>query len=82
MVWLARAGSTDVLGLASCGAYSRATAADLLLPRLLTGERASGAMAASLGHGGVLVAAMRFRFPPYARQLEARSAGDGRDAVP
>jgi hypothetical protein len=39
-------------------------------------------MAASLGHGGVLVAAMRFRFPPYARQLEARSAGDGRDAVP
>ena len=73
MVWLARAGSTDVLGLASCGAYSRATAADLLLPRLLTGERASGAMAASLGHGGVLVAAMRFRFPPYARALEAAS---------
>ncbi len=73
MVWLARAGSTDVLGLASCGAYSRATAADLLLPRLLTGERASGAMAASLGHGGVLVAAMRFRFPPYARALETGS---------
>ena len=82
MVWLARAGSTDVLGLASCGAYSRATAADLLLPRLLTGERASGAMAASLGHGGVLVSAMRFRFPRYARQLEPPSARGDLDTLP
>ena len=71
MVWLARVGRSDLLGLPTCGAYSRATAADLLLPRLLTGERASAAMAASLGHGGVLTRAMRFRFPPYARDLEA-----------
>ena len=71
MVWLARIGSTDLLGLPTCGAYSRATAADLLLPRLLTGERASNRMAASLGHGGVLTRAMRFRFPPYARELDA-----------
>jgi molybdopterin biosynthesis enzyme len=71
MIWLARIGRTDLLGLPTCGAYSRATAADLLLPRLLTGERASNRMAASLGHGGVLTRAMRFRFPPYARQLDA-----------
>lgn len=71
MVWLARIGPTDLLGLPSCGAYSRATAADLLLPRLLTGERASAAMAASLGHGGILSRHMRFRFPAYARELEA-----------
>lgn len=71
MVWLARVGTTDLLGLPSCGAYSKATAADLLLPRLLTGERASARMAASLGHGGELVRAMRFRFPAYARDLEA-----------
>ena len=71
MVWLARIRSTDLLGLPSCGAYSRATAADLLLPRLLTGERASARMAASLGHGGILVREMRFRFPAYARELEA-----------
>jgi molybdenum cofactor cytidylyltransferase len=82
MAWLARVGATDLLGLPSCGAYSRATAADLLLPRLLTGERASSSLAASLGHGGMLVAAMRFRFPPYARQLEAPSAGGGRDRAP
>ena len=70
MAWLARVGAADVLGLPTCGAYSRATAADLLLPRLLTGERASTRMAASLGHGGVLNRAMRFRFPDWARDLE------------
>ena len=41
MVWLGRIGRTAVLGLPTCGAYSKATAADLLLPRLLTGERPS-----------------------------------------
>ncbi len=71
MVWLARVGAVDVLGLPTCGAFSKATAADLLLPRLLTGERASAAMVARIGHGGVLVRAMRFRFPPYAQELEA-----------
>ncbi|MDA8202406.1 MAG: hypothetical protein M0Z49_06555 [Chloroflexi bacterium] len=71
MVWLGRVGATDLLGLPSCGAYSKATAADLLLPRLLTGERASVRMAASLGHGGILAREMRFRFPAYARDLEA-----------
>ena len=38
MLWLARIGRTAILGLPTCGAYSKATAADLLLPRLLTGE--------------------------------------------
>ena len=49
MLWLARIGRTDVLGLPTCGAYSKATAADLLLPRLLSGERASAATVARLG---------------------------------
>ena len=71
MTWLARVGATDLLGLPTCGAYSKATAADLLLPRLLTGERASARMTASLGHGGVLIRAMRFRFPAYAQALDA-----------
>jgi hypothetical protein len=81
LVWLARVGGTDLLGLPSCGAYSRATAADLLLPRLLTGERAGCGMAASLGHGGVLGSAMRFRFPRYARDLEAASPGGESEAA-
>lgn len=70
MLWLARVGRVDILGLPSCGAYSRATAADLLLPRMVAGERAGPRLAASLGHGGILSRAMRFRFPEYARGLE------------
>jgi hypothetical protein len=71
MLWLARIGRTAVLGLPTCGAYSKATAADLLLPRLLTGEPATRRTVSHLGHGGVLTREMRFRFPPYARDLEA-----------
>ena len=71
MLWLARVGQTDILGLPTCGAYSKATAADLLLPRLLSGERASAATVARLGVGGILTRSMRFRFPAYARELDA-----------
>ena len=71
MLWLARIGRTDLLGLPSCGAYSKATAADLLLPRLLSGEPATPATVARLGVGGILTRSMRFRFPAYARDLDA-----------
>ncbi len=71
MLWLGRIGSIAVLGLPTCGAYSKATAVDLLLPRLLAGEPASAATIARLGHGGVLTRDQRFRFPRYARELEA-----------
>jgi molybdopterin biosynthesis enzyme len=71
MLWLARIGGTTVLGLPTCGAYSKATAVDLLLPRLLAGEPASEATVAKLGHGGILTRDQRFRFPRYARELDA-----------
>ena len=71
MLWLARIGRTAVLGLPTCGAYSKATAADLVLPRLLTGERPGAALVAGLGHGGLLTRDQRFRFPRYARELDA-----------
>ena len=71
MLWLARVGHTTILGLPTCGAYSKATAADLLLPRLLSGEPASEKTVAKLGHGGILTRSQRFRFPPYARELDA-----------
>jgi hypothetical protein len=48
-----------------------ATAADLVLPRLLTGEALSAAALADLAHGGVLGSEMRFRFPDYAGELRA-----------
>jgi hypothetical protein len=71
MLWLGRVGRVAVIGLPSCGAYSKATAVDLLLPRLLSGEPASRRTVARLGHGGILTRDQRFRFPPYARDLEA-----------
>jgi hypothetical protein len=71
MLWLARVGRTAILGLPTCGAYSKATAADLLLPRLLSGEPASEKTVAKLGHGGILTRSQRFRFPRYARELDA-----------
>ncbi len=71
MLWLARVGSTAILGLPTCGAYSKATAADLLLPRLLTGEPPTEKTVSRLGHGGILSRSMRFRFPRYARDLDA-----------
>jgi hypothetical protein len=71
MLWLGRVGKAAVLGLPTCGAYSKATAADLLLPRLLTGEPPSLRTVSRLGHGGILTRDMRFRFPAYARALDA-----------
>jgi molybdopterin biosynthesis enzyme len=71
MLWLARVDRTTILGLPSCGAYSMATAADLLLPRLVAGEPPTGRTIARLGHGGILDRHQRFRFPTYARDLEA-----------
>ena len=71
MIWLAELGHTQLLGLPQCGMFAKATAADLILPRLLTGERLTAESLAELAHGGVLIKEMRFRFPPYAQKLDA-----------
>lgn len=70
MAWLATRGATRFLGLPSCGMFSMATAADLVLPRLLTGEPLDARGLAELSHGGVLTRDMRFRMPAYARELQ------------
>ena len=71
MIWLARLDGSRILGLPQCGMFTLATAADLVLPRLLTGEALTAVDLADLAHGGVLSAEMRFRFPAYARDLRA-----------
>ena len=71
MLWLGALGRVPILGLPSCGAYSKATAADLLLPNLLAGATVSRRTVARLGHGGILTRDQRFRFPAYARELDA-----------
>ena len=71
MLWLARIGRTAILGSAD-------------VRRLLEGDRRGPAPAApavrrgplretvaKLGHGGILTRSQRFRFPAYARELDA-----------
>jgi hypothetical protein len=49
----------------TCGTFSRATVFDLVLPRVLAGERITSASLAALGHGGMLTREMAYRFPAY-----------------
>lgn len=69
MLLLARLSATAIVALPTCGAYSRATAADLLLPWLAAGAPPTRATVARLAHGGILDRDQRHRFPPYARAL-------------
>jgi hypothetical protein len=69
LLWLARWDGLTVLGMPTCGMFSQATTFDLVLPRILTGERIGNRQIAELGHGGLLSRDMAYRFPPY------RSAG-------
>ncbi len=64
--WLAYVGETPLLGMASCGMFSRATVLDLILPRFFAGEHVTARTLAALGHGGLLNKGMAFRFPDYA----------------
>jgi hypothetical protein len=65
LFWLARLRGVPVLGMPNCGLFSKATVFDLVLPRVLAGERIGSAELAELGHGGFLTRDMAFRFPPY-----------------
>jgi molybdopterin biosynthesis enzyme len=65
LAWLARLGEIPIVGMPSCGLFSQATVFDLILPRLLVGERVGAGELAALGHGGFLTRDMAFRFPPY-----------------
>lgn len=67
LFWLARVSDVSIVGMPSCGLFSQATVFDLVLPRLLTGERIGASELASMGHGGFLTRDMAFRFPPYRR---------------
>ncbi len=65
LLWLARWQELPVLGMPTCGMFSQATTFDLVLPRLLAGERVGNREIAGLGHGGLLSREMAYRFPPY-----------------
>jgi len=65
LLWLAYSGAIPIIGAPSCGLFAKATALDLLLPPLLTGERLSRAAIAELGAGGLIAPETAWRLAPY-----------------
>jgi molybdenum cofactor synthesis domain-containing protein len=53
MFLVAYLGEVPLLGVPACGLYHRITVVDLILPRILAGERIGKAELAFLGHGGL-----------------------------
>ena len=56
-------GETAVLGIPACGMYFRTTVLDLVLPRVLSGERIGRAEIAALGHGGLCLSCKKCVYP-------------------
>ncbi len=52
-----------LLGVPACGLYHRTTALDLVLPRVLAGERIGKAALAFMGHGGLCKDCPRCTYP-------------------
>jgi molybdenum cofactor synthesis domain-containing protein len=63
MFLVAWIGEVPVLGVPACGLYHRTTVLDLVLPRILAGERVSRKELAFLGHGGLCRDCPECRFP-------------------
>ncbi len=53
MFMVARIGEVPVLGLPACGMFHKITVFDLVLPRILAGEKIGRKELAELGHGGL-----------------------------
>jgi molybdenum cofactor synthesis domain-containing protein len=60
VAWIA---DVPVLGVPACGLYHRTTVLDLVLPRILAGERVGRKELAFLGHGGLCRDCPECRFP-------------------
>lgn len=70
LLWLAEWNGVRVVGMPTCGLFAQATVFDLVIARLMTGERLGRKELARLGHGGFLTRDMAFRLPAY------RAAGE------
>lgn len=79
MIWLAELSGMSLLGLPQCGMFSTATAADLILPLLMTGEPVTVNDLAELGYGGLLAEATHVRFPHYAERMTVDEPSERND---
>jgi hypothetical protein len=65
LLWLAYLGDVPLIGAPSCGIFSRATSLDLVLPRLMAGDRMDAPALAELSSGGIIVPELSYRLAPY-----------------
>ena len=65
LLWVATLGDAQIIAAPGCAMLSRPTAFDVLLARLLTGEKLSRRVLARLGAGGLLTKETAFLLPPY-----------------
>ncbi|MHC1727845.1 MAG: molybdopterin-binding protein [Syntrophobacteraceae bacterium] len=56
-------GEVQVLGIPACGLYHEATILDLVLPRILAGEKLTRQDVAAMGHGGLCLHCSECRYP-------------------
>ena len=76
LLWVAELRGRPVLGMPACGMFSQATTFDLVLPRILAGERVDNVAMAALGHGGLLSRDSAWRFPPYRKTAARGEVGE------
>lgn len=71
MFLLAYMGDVPLLGLPACVMYFRATIFDLVLPRILAGEKITRRDLARMGHGGLCLGCKECRYPhcPFGRSF-------------
>ncbi|MDD5104994.1 MAG: molybdopterin-binding protein [Desulfuromonadaceae bacterium] len=63
MFMLAYIGTIPVIGVPGCAMYNKATVFDLIVPRILAGDRLSKADFTTLGHGGLCLGCPTCSFP-------------------
>ena len=73
LLWLAEWNDMPIVGMPTCGLFAQGTVFDLIIARLLTGERLERKALSRLAQGGFLTRDMAFRLPAY-RVATARGA--------
>lgn len=63
MFLVAYLGDIPILGIPACGMYAKTTVFDLILPRVLAGEKVGRKDLAELGHGGLCMKCETCRYP-------------------
>ncbi len=63
MFLVAYLGAVPILGIPACGMYAKTTVFDLVLPRVLAGEKIGRRELAALGHGGLCMQCEVCRYP-------------------